>query len=175
MLQIMNVSVGPRSAAMIFALGMWTIVDACMPNSMALSTLAPSAITANFGLPGMESTSTSSCEGPSNLCVGDVTHYDGGLGACGWSVDTDATLAVALPVDFMGYRSNDNPYCGRQVTLRNPTSGTVATAVVADKCMGCSARAIDCTNVLFDNITDGMGDGRVHEIQWWLSDRSEVK
>jgi len=160
---------------MIFALATWTLVHACMPNSTALSTLAPSAIIVSLGFPGMESTSTNSCEGPSNPCVGDVNHYDGGLGACGWPVDTNATLAVALPADFMGNLSNDNPYCGRQVTLRNPTSGTVATAVVVDKCMGCFARAIDCTNVLFDNITDGMGDGRVHGIQWWFSDRSEAK
>ena len=112
---------------------------------------------------------TGSCEGNGNTCVGDVTHWDGGLGACGTTVDTNVDLAIALPYQFMGPLSNTNPYCGRSVTLYNPTSGTTVQATVRDKCMGCQDRAIDCTNILFNQITDNKGDGRMPCIQWWLN------
>ncbi|RVX70269.1 hypothetical protein B0A52_05602 [Exophiala mesophila] len=113
--------------------------------------------------------SSASCEGTGNLCAGDVTHWDGGLGACGWNVNTDSEYAIALPHGFMGTQSNGNPYCGRTVTLVNPVSGTTVTATVGDKCMGCEGRAIDCTNALFNAITDGKGDGRMAGIQWYFS------
>lgn len=113
--------------------------------------------------------STANCEGTANTCAGDVTHWDGGLGACGWNVDTESQFAIALPHAFMGTQSNGNPYCGRAVTLVNPVSGTTVQATVGDKCMGCEARSIDCTNALFNAITDGKGDGRLTGIQWYFS------
>jgi hypothetical protein len=109
------------------------------------------------------------CEGQGDACVGDVTHWDGGVGACGTNVDTTTDLAIALPFAFMGTLSNTNPYCGRSVTLYNPTSGTTVQATVRDKCMGCVDRAIDCTDILFDQITDGLGNGRMSGIVWWLN------
>ncbi|KIW95115.1 uncharacterized protein Z519_03699 [Cladophialophora bantiana CBS 173.52] len=109
------------------------------------------------------------CEGSGDACQGDVTHWDGGLGACGWNVNTNSDMQIALPYAFMGTQSNGNPYCGRSVTLYNPTSGTTVQATVGDKCMGCLDRAIDCTDALFNAITDGTGDGRVSGIQWWLN------
>jgi hypothetical protein len=119
--------------------------------------------------PGITASASGTCEGEGNACVGDVTHWDGGLGACGTNVDTNSDLAIALPYQFMGTASNNNPYCGRSVTLYNPTSGTTVQAVVKDKCMGCVSRAIDCTDILFNQITDGMGDGRMSGIEWWLN------
>jgi hypothetical protein len=107
------------------------------------------------------SAATANCEGQWNACVGDVTHWDGGLGACGTNVDTSVDLAIALPFAFVGTLSNSNPYCGRSVTLHNPTSGTTVQAAVKDKCMGCINRAIDCTDILFNQITDGQGNGRI--------------
>jgi hypothetical protein len=112
---------------------------------------------------------TGTCEGSGAPCVGDVTHWDGGLGACGWNVDTSSQMAIALPYGFMGTQSNGNPYCGRSVTLVNPASGTTVQATVGDKCMGCEGRAIDCTDALFNAITDGKGDGRLSGIQWYFS------
>ncbi|OCT51541.1 hypothetical protein CLCR_08955 [Cladophialophora carrionii] len=109
-----------------------------------------------------------SCEGSGNACQGDVTHWDGGLGACGWNVDSSSEMQIALPFAFMGTQSNGNPYCGRSVTLYNPDSGITVQATVGDKCMGCVDRAIDCTDALFNAIVPG-GDGRVSGIQWWLN------
>ena len=87
-------------------------------------------------------------------------------GACGVNVNTDNEYAIALPVGFMGSASNDNPYCGKSVTLVNQNSGTKVQATVKDKCMGCLDRSIDCTNKLFTAITDGKGDGVMAGIQW---------
>lgn len=109
-----------------------------------------------------------SCEGGSK-CIGDVTHWDGGLGACGTYVDTESEMAIALPHGFMGPLSNSNPYCGRSLTIKT-TSGSTVQATVKDKCMGCEGRSIDLTNKLFYAVTDGKGDGRVKNIEWWFSD-----
>jgi hypothetical protein len=35
--------------------------------------------------------------------------------------------------------------------------------------MGCLDRAIDCTDILFNQITDNMGNGRMSGIEWWLN------
>jgi hypothetical protein len=133
------------------------------------TTAAAAAPSAAFANKPMFGSTTANCEGPHNACVGDVTHWDGGLGACGTNVDTNTDLAIALPVTFMGSLSNNNPYCGRTVTLYNPTSGMTVQAIVKDKCMGCVNRAIDCTNILFDQITNGQGNGRTSGIEWWLN------
>ncbi|KIW13284.1 hypothetical protein PV08_08472 [Exophiala spinifera] len=129
---------------------------------------SPSASTGDSGTQDISASTSATCEGTGAACVGDVTHWDGGLGACGWNVDTNSDLEIALPYQFMGTQSNGNPYCGRSVTLYNPTSGTTVKATVGDKCMGCVARAIDCTDALFNAITDGTGNGRVSGIQWWF-------
>jgi hypothetical protein len=130
-----------------------------------------SAPVASSGVVAQSITASTSgtCEGEDNACVGDVTHWDGGLGACGNNVDTNNELAIALPYQFMGTASNNNPYCGRSVTLYNPTSGTTVQATVQDKCMGCYNRSIDCTDILFNQITDNMGNGRMSGIEWWLN------
>jgi hypothetical protein len=140
---------------------------AAAPTSAAAAASSVAAAAA----PGSISTgsTTGTCEGSDNACVGDVTHWDGGLGACGTVVDTDTDLAIALPFAFMGTLSNTNPYCGMSVTLYNPTSGTTVQATVRDKCMGCVDRAIDCTDILFNQITDNLGNGRESGIEWWLN------
>ncbi|KIW21920.1 uncharacterized protein PV07_12669 [Cladophialophora immunda] len=147
------------------------------PSATASSAFSTSASTvqsvasvaAAISVQPQNGSTTGSCEGASDSCVGDVTHWDGGVGACGWAVDTNSDYEIALPYAFMGSQSNGNPYCGRSVTLHNPTSGTTVQATVGDKCEGCTDRSIDCTDILFNAITDGEGDGRMHGIQWWLN------
>ena len=153
------------------------VTSATMSSTSSLAApAAPSSSAAPVGSSSSSSSgsvpagsTTGTCEGSGMPCVGDVTYWDGGLGACGTVVDTDTDLAIALPFEFMGTLSNTNPYCGRSVTLYNPTSGTTVQAVVADKCMGCVDRAIDCTNILFNQITDNLGNGRESGIEWWLN------
>jgi hypothetical protein len=91
-----------------------------------------------------------------------------GLGACGWNVDTESHLQIALPADLMGSLSNNNPYCGRSLSIHNPISGVTFRASVGDKCAGCVFPAIDLTNKLFVDIAPN-GDGRVSGIQWWFN------
>ena len=102
-------------------------------------------------------------------CVGAITWYGGGLGACGLDVDTSTDYALALPVGMMGDLSNTNPLCGLSVTVMNPVTGTKVSGVVRDKCMGCQGQDLDLTNVFFNSVTDGQGDGRVSGMQWWFN------
>lgn len=116
----------------------------------------------------LKSRSGGVCSGSSSNCVGDITHYDGGLGACGWNVNTNSDMQIALPVGLMGAQSNGNPYCGQSVTIKNPNTGATVQATVGDKCMGCSGDSIDLTNVLFTAIGGGC-DGRCSGFQWWFN------
>jgi hypothetical protein len=113
------------------------------------------------------SSSGGPCEGPSSGCSGDVTHWDGGLGACGWNVNTASDMQIALPHELMGTQSNGNPYCGRSLTIKKPSGGTVQ-ATVGDKCMGCEGDSIDLTNALFQAVVPG-GDGRVSGVEWYFN------
>jgi hypothetical protein len=107
------------------------------------------------------------CQGQGNACSGDVTHYDGGLGACGWNVNTASDMQIALPYGLMGTLSNSNPYCGKSLSIK-ATDGSIVQATVGDKCMGCEGQSIDLTDALFEAVAPN-GDGRVHGVQWWFN------
>ena len=109
------------------------------------------------------------CEGPGNFCTGDVTYYDpaGGYSACG-TMPAAGSFTVSMPVGMMGPLSNTNPYCGRSVTVRNPTTGVTVVATVQDKCMGCVGRSIDLTPGLFNAVASGV-NGRGHGFTWWFN------
>lgn len=108
------------------------------------------------------------CQGSGSGCVGDITHWDGGLGACGWNVNTNSDMQIAMPVGLMGAQSNGNPYCGKSLTIKNPNTGATVQATVGDKCMGCTGDSIDLTNALFAAIGGGC-DGRCSGFQWWFN------
>ena len=97
-----------------------------------------------------------------------MTYYEAGLGACG-TVNTDTDSIIALPYEFMGDISNGNPYCGRSLTILNPSNGNSAQATVEDKCMGCEGRSIDLTLALFQAVAGDLSLGRVQGIQWWFN------
>lgn len=120
------------------------------------------------GNTGVSASTTNMCTGTGDACVGDITHYDGGLGACGWNVNTASDMQIALPVGFMGSASNNNPYCGKSLTIMNPTTGQTISATVGDKCMGCTGRSIDLTDALFNAIGGGC-DGRCSGFEWWFN------
>lgn len=118
---------------------------------------------------GISASSTNGCTGKSDACSGDITHYDGGEGACGGApVNTDTDMAIALPWEFMGTESNNNPYCGKTLTIHNPNTGLEIQATVRDKCMGCSGRSIDLTNAAFNAIAPTC-DGRCSGFIWWFN------
>lgn len=125
-----------------FAIASGTVsADTVIPTASATAPAAASSaaappVTASSAAPQQAGTGVAGgpCEGPGSNCVGDVTHWNGGLGACGRNIATGSDLQIALPVGLMGSQSNNNPYCGRSVTIKNPSGGTVA-AKVGDKCM----------------------------------------
>lgn len=131
---------------------------------------SPSASNAASGgsTDGSIAVANTECSGPSSACSGDITHYDGGQSACGPIVDSNSQMAIALPFEFMGTASNNNPYCGKTLTIRNPTSGVEVQAYVADKCMGCTGRSIDLTNALFNAVAPSC-DGRCSGFEWWFN------
>jgi gentisate 1,2-dioxygenase len=77
-------------------------------------------------------------------------------------------MQIALPYEFMGTQSNGNPYCGKALTIKNPTTGQTISATVGDKCMGCTGRSIDLTEALFNAIGGGC-DGRCSGFEWWFN------
>ncbi|KAK5095670.1 hypothetical protein LTS08_008064 [Lithohypha guttulata] len=133
---------------------------------VASASAAPATNKASSGQ--VTASDSASCEGTGNACVGDITHWDGGLGACGWNVDSNSEFQIALPHAFMGTQSNGNPYCGRSLTVLNPQTGVTIQATVGDKCMGCVGRSIDLTNALFAAVGNGC-DGRCSGFQWWFN------
>ncbi|EEQ28421.1 uncharacterized protein MCYG_01309 [Microsporum canis CBS 113480] len=96
-------------------------------------------------------------------CIGEITFYDGGVGSCGSDIDTNGENAIALPFELMGPLSNNNPYCGKQVSITY--MGKTTTATVKDKCMGCFGNNIDMTRKLFYFFGDE-SQGRIHDVEW---------
>ena len=120
------------------------------------------------GAPSSASDSAT-CEGKDVACQGDITYYDGGLGACGTNIDPSGK-GIALPFAFMGTKSNGNPYCYRSLTIYNPATGISAQAEVMGKCGGCDGRSIDLTPALFSTLTSNeIALGRVHDVDWWFN------
>jgi hypothetical protein len=81
-----------------------------------------------------------------NTYTGDMTYYETGLGACGWT-NLDSDMVIALAHGMMGTQSNGNPYCGRMVSITY--GGKTITAKVVDKCMGCAEDDIDLSHAAF--------------------------
>ena len=142
------------------------------PTSTTSAAAAPTTSAAGAGSSSGAPSSASgsaTCEGKGLACQGDITYYDGGLGACGTNVDPTGN-GIALPFAFMGTQSNGNPYCYRTLTIYNPATGISAQAEVMDKCEGCDGRSIDLTPALFSTLTDNdLGLGRVHGVNWWFN------
>ena len=98
--------------------------------------------------------------------TGDITYFTPGLGSCGVT-NTESDMIVALAEDMMtaagGANPNDNPYCGRSITMTH--GGVTATATIEDTCPGCSGAGLDLTPTLFEKFAD-LGVGRVSGVQW---------
>ncbi|KAL8793366.1 MAG: hypothetical protein Q9195_004044 [Heterodermia aff. obscurata] len=118
---------------------------------------------------------TASSSGPSGgacgdvggECSGDITYYQAGLGACGWTNDGSSEDVFALAHGMMGDQSNGNPFCGRMAQIKVPGKPVVSAKLV-DKCMGCKNQSIDLSNHLFDQLAPE-AEGRLHNIEWWFT------
>ncbi|KAL4725459.1 hypothetical protein ACLX1H_007608 [Fusarium chlamydosporum] len=99
---------------------------------------------------------------------GEFTYYDIGQGACGEndSGKDDSINIVALSHLLMGPSSNDNPMCGKTITIK--ANGKTAQAKVADKCMGCAMNDIDVSRKVYNEIWGSLDSGRT-EVEWWFN------
>lgn len=99
--------------------------------------------------------------------TGDITHWDVGLGSCGWT-NTDTEMVVAIPEDMMDNPANPNlnPKCGTYITIKY--EGKETQAKIVDTCGGCLPESIDLSPSLFSTVAPD-GDGRVHDVEWWYN------
>ncbi|KAF6226024.1 hypothetical protein HO173_012514 [Letharia columbiana] len=97
---------------------------------------------------------------------GDLTYYAAGVGSCGvTNTDSDAIVALSLPMMANGGNPNTNPKCGSKISIHNPTSGQTAQATVVDSCAGCAMYDIDVSGSLFTTLAGGLSAGRV-SVDW---------
>ncbi|KAL8683611.1 MAG: hypothetical protein Q9186_000383 [Xanthomendoza sp. 1 TL-2023] len=111
--------------------------------------------------------STASCGKVGMPCSGDITFYDTGLGACGWTNDGLSENVFALAHGMMGAQSNGNPFCGRsaEVTL----NGKTVVGKLVDKCGGCEGQSIDLGHKMFQALADE-AKGRISDVKWRFID-----
>jgi hypothetical protein len=98
---------------------------------------------------------------------GELTYYTIGMGACGLdhSGQDDTISIAAVSHLLMGTRSNDNPMCGKTVTIK--ANGRYVKAVVQEKCMGCAMNDIDVSHKVFKELWDSLELGRT-DVEWWF-------
>lgn len=145
------------------------VVAAPAATSSTLVTVASSTpVASTAASSGSSSSSSEPCYGASDACEGDITYYTAGLGACGTTNDGDTQSVVALPYELMGTQSNGNPYCGKTITVT--LNGVSTTALVVDKCMGCTGYSIDLSVKAFSDLTpDYVTIGRT-TASWYFND-----
>lgn len=100
-------------------------------------------------------------------CSGDITYYDTGLGACGWTNDGKTENVFALAHEMMGTQSNGNPFCGRQAEIS--LNGKTVVGKLVDKCGGCEGQSIDLSHSLFDALAPE-SKGRISDVTWHFID-----
>jgi hypothetical protein len=73
-----------------------------------------------------------------------MTHYEDGLGACGWT-NKDSDFVVALNSAQYG----SGQHCGQRIRIH--ANGKSAVAMVVDECPGCSPDGLDLSKGLFSH------------------------
>lgn len=103
--------------------------------------------------------------------TGDLTYYDPGLGACGFTDSgSDAIVAIShivFDAVSVGSNPNANPLCGKKIRARRDDKSIDLTVV--DRCTGCQPTDIDVTRSVFADLAS-IAQGRV-TVSWsWLED-----
>ncbi|KAJ2988307.1 hypothetical protein NUW58_g4046 [Xylaria curta] len=73
---------------------------------------------------------------------GDMTYFNPGLGACGWTNGDGDAIAALSP--------SKSGNCGRNIKIHY--QGKSTSAKVVDKCPGCSAESIDVSPSVFEKL-----------------------
>lgn len=122
---------------------------------------APSAV-ANTGTPAPRSCSNGEC-------IGDVTWYETGMGACGLVSGSDDPI-VAVSTEVFDPKTpagnpNKNPLCGQKISISY--NDQTFSATIIDRCVGCEEGDLDLSQGFFNSVTNN-GDGRVHNVKWTM-------
>lgn len=114
--------------------------------------------------------------------TGDLTYYNLGLGACGWT-DTNQDIvcavshyvfdAAAKTVPGASADPNLNPLCGKKIRVERDFTEIGAgnrsvDVTVVDRCVGCKPNDLDLSPTVFDMLAL-QSEGRVVGSWAWLS------
>ncbi|KAK2768702.1 hypothetical protein FQN54_000558 [Arachnomyces sp. PD_36] len=94
--------------------------------------------------------------------AGQATHYIAGTGSCGRTHNGEVEDIVALSAATMGNLANNNPNCGREVTVTY--NGKTARGKLWDKCGGCGPNDVDLSNHMYAQLAP-LGTGRIN-VDW---------
>lgn len=115
--------------------------------------------------PTPEPTSSSTTTPTQGEFSGDGTFYNTGLGSCG-IVSNDSEFVVALGYELYDSvntaNPNNNPLCGREITVFRGDKSVQVTVV--DRCPGCSSTSLDLSPAAF-NVLGAPEEGRI-PITW---------
>lgn len=113
----------------------------------------------------LEPTSSSTTSPTQGEFSGDGTFYNTGLGSCG-IVSNDSEFVVALGYELYDSvntpNPNNNPLCGRKITVFRGNKSVQVTVV--DRCPGCSSTSLDLSPAAF-NVLGAPEEGRI-SITW---------
>jgi hypothetical protein len=106
----------------------------------------------------------------SSFSGGDITFYEGGLTACGKTIDTNSDKTVAVSFNVFdnfpgaGANSNKNPICKTHV--KATINGKTQTLLVQDSCQGCKDGDLDLTQAAWDGFGLPRSVGRKAGLKW---------
>lgn len=160
----MSSSYAPPSSSSVYVAPTTSSVYVAPTSAAPTTSQAPAPSYAPSSTSTEASSGTSAASG--SQYTGDITHYDVGLGSCGWT-STDGEAVVAIPTDLMnnGPNPNNNPLCGTYITISY--AGQTHQAKIVDTCAGCLSTSIDLSPTLFTTVAPN-GNGRVSDVVWWF-------
>lgn len=106
----------------------------------------------------------------SSYSGGDITFYEGGLTACGATIDTNSDKTVAVSFNVFdtfpgaGANSNKNPICKTRV--KATINGVTQTLLVQDSCSACADADLDLTQAAWDAFGVARSVGRKSGLKW---------
>lgn len=106
---------------------------------------------------------------PGKSYTGDLTYYDPGLGACGFTSGPSEDIVAISQAIFDAYlpasgNPNNNPLCGKYVSITGE-DGSAYSAKIVDRCTGCTQGSLDLSPAFFKKVVP-TGDGRVPGVKW---------
>jgi hypothetical protein len=104
--------------------------------------------------------------------TGSFTYFEVGRGACGQdSTGQDETgnivslSKVLFDAAMIDGNTNNNPLCGRTITIEGPY-GKTSHGTVLDRCEGCEGSDVDVSRKMFKEILGTLDEGRI-PVKWW--------